>query len=150
MAPKEELARGRGSAFSSEESTFLLSNVEKVLPVALSGWDSIEELHREKYPARNSEALKRKFEALHKSDVPADENNVMYTHIIRAKAARNLIVDALRAEEVNGSIKIKEAGDGTERKLVEKDVSSKVNADSKAEFKKQNKSFRGDYQSSEK
>ena len=136
MPPKEKLARGRGSAFNTDELTFLLTNVEKVIPAGITGWDTIERLHKEQYPARNSEALKRKFEALHKSDVPADENNVMYTHIIRAKAARNLIVDALRAEEVNGSIKIKEAGDGTERKLVKKDVSSDVNADSKAEFKK--------------
>ena len=144
MPPKEKLARGRGSAFNTDELTFLLTNVEKVIPAGITGWDTIERLHKEQYPARNSEALKRKFEALHKSDVPADENNVMYTHIIRAKAARNLIVDALRAEEVNGSIKIKEAGDGTERKLVKKDVSSDVNADSKAEFKKQNKSLADD------
>jgi hypothetical protein len=144
MPPKEKLARGRGSAFNTDELTFLLTNVEKVIPAGITGWDTIERLHKEQYPARNSEALKRKFEALHKSDVPADENNVMYTHIIRAKAARNLIVEALRAEEVNGSIKIKEAGDGTERKLVKKDVSSDVNADSKAEFKKQNKSLADD------
>jgi hypothetical protein len=71
----------------------LLSNVEDVISVAVCGWDSFEELHREKYPARNSEALKRKFETLQNSEVPADKSNVMYTHITRAKAARKRIVN---------------------------------------------------------
>jgi hypothetical protein len=137
MPPKEKLARGRGSAFNKDELSFLLTNVEKVIPVGITGWDTIEKLHKEQYPARNSEALKRKFEALHKSEVPPDENNVMYTHIIRAKAARQTIVDAGRTEEVDGSNKIKQAGDGTERKSVKKDVSSDVNTDSKVELKKQ-------------
>ena len=90
MAPKEKLARGRGSAFSSEELSFLLSNVEKVLPVAVSGWDRIEE-------------LKRKFETLQKSEVPANESNVMYTHITRTKAARKRIVEVLTVKRMPAS-----------------------------------------------
>ena len=122
MAPKEKLARGRGSAFSSEELTFLLSNVEKVLPVTVSGWDSIEEVHREKYPARNSEALKRKFETLQKSEVPADENHVMYMHITRAKAARKRIVEVLKENEDARIERKEEAVEGTKQRWGEKDL----------------------------
>jgi hypothetical protein len=122
MAPKEKLARGRGSAFSSEELTSLLSSVEDVIPVAESGWDSIEELHREKYPAWNSEALNRKFETLQKSEVPADESDVMYTHIMRAKAARKRIVEVLKEDE-DARIKRKEdAVDGAKQRSREKDL----------------------------
>ncbi len=100
----------------------MLSNVEKVLPVAVSGWDSIEELHREKYPALNSEALKRKFETLQKSEVPADESNVMYTHITRAKAARKRIVKVLKENEDARIEKKEEAVDGTKQRSGENDL----------------------------
>jgi hypothetical protein len=122
MAPKEKLARGRGSAFSSKELTFLLCNIEKVLPVAVSGWDSIEELHREKHPAWNSEALKRKFKTLQKSEVPADESNVMYMHITRAKAARKRIVEVLKENEDARIKRKEEAVDGSKQRLGEKDL----------------------------
>jgi hypothetical protein len=71
---------------------------------------------REKYPARNSKALKRKFRPLHKSEVPADESNIMYTQITRAKAAQKCIVKVLKEIEESRIKRKEEAGDGTKQR----------------------------------
>ncbi len=64
--------------------------------------------------------MKRKFETLQKSEVPADESHVMYVHITRAKAARKRIVEVLKENEDARIERKEEAVDGTKQRWGEK------------------------------
>ena len=107
--------------FCVQEVEYLLDSVEEFLPISLSEWDRIADLHAEVYPDkhRTADALKRKFWLLYNASGPTGKSNCPAV-VRRAKAIRQAIIrktDGSSGGSENGSDDDEDLGFGDKDRL---------------------------------
>ena len=65
----------RGAGFGDNEIGIMLDAIEEYLPIGQNDWEFVERMHSRYYPqaGRTKESLKRKFQQLHLTKIPAGD-----------------------------------------------------------------------------
>ncbi len=99
-----------GFSYSTEEVDSFLDLLEEYLPISLTAWEKIAEVHLMRYPdlKRSVDSLKRKFRELHKKIPTGDP--LCPPAVRRAKHLQVEIISRLDASDLNSE----EGGDSLE------------------------------------
>ncbi|KAG7336805.1 hypothetical protein IV203_025834 [Nitzschia inconspicua] len=91
---RERPGPGRGSSksFTMQEKLFLLSNMQAIVPIDGYDWDTVLEMHNERYASceRDVNKLRRKFTSLYRTKIPSGDPH-MPEDVRLAKYVRRLI-----------------------------------------------------------
>jgi hypothetical protein len=92
----------KGNTYSQEEVDNFLDTLKEILPVTVTGWERVAEIHLSRYPdqQRGIDSFKRKFKELHNKKVPAGDP-LCPPAICRAKRLKYLIIDKMDASNLN-------------------------------------------------
>eukprot|EP00957_Ditylum_brightwellii_P188155 14324152-Ditylum_brightwellii.AAC.1 len=73
--PGKKKTSGRGSAYTTTEKCFLVSNVSIILPILELGWDKMHGMHIKLYGAkiRTVESLRHCFTNMHQTNAPSSD-----------------------------------------------------------------------------
>jgi hypothetical protein len=83
----------RKAKFHLSKLNFLLDNIENVMPIAGTEWDTVVSIHNEEYPqhARTAESLHRKFQEVVQKTGPTGDPNCP-PHVRHAKLINRQLV----------------------------------------------------------
>ena len=92
----------RGANFSREELDSFLDIVNEILPISVTQWEHVAEMHNSRYPdkGRSVESLKRKFKELHIKQIPTGDPHCPPA-VRRAKRLREAIIALLDGSDQN-------------------------------------------------
>jgi hypothetical protein len=92
----------KGFSYSKEEVDSFLDNVEEYLPISLTAWERVAEVHLSRYPDLNRtvDSLKRKFKELHNKKNPTGDP-LCPPAVCRANCLRVEIINRLDASDLN-------------------------------------------------
>ncbi len=101
----------KGFSYSTEEVDSFLDLVEEYLPISLTAWERVAEVHLMWYPnlKRSVDSFKRKFKELHNKNNPTGDP-LCPPAVCRSKHLRVEIIHCLDASDLNSE----ESGDSLE------------------------------------
>jgi hypothetical protein len=101
----------KGFSYSTEEVDSFLDILEEYLPISLTAWKRVAEVHLTQYPnlKRTMDSLKRKFSELHNKTISI-RNPLCLPAVCRVKRLRVEIIGRLDASDLN----LEEGGDSLE------------------------------------
>ena len=84
--------RAGAGNYSKDEVMYLLSVLEEVLPIGPDEWETVVTKHAIGYPGRDVDSIRRKFESLHRKQIPTGDPN-MPEEVRLAKRVKYMIGD---------------------------------------------------------
>ena len=110
----------KGFSYSEEEVDNFLDAIEEILPISLTAWERVAEVHLSRYPGLNwtVDSLKRKFKELHNRRIPTGDP-LYPPAVCQAEHLRREIIYRLGASDFNlevGEANLQE-GDNTSLNL---------------------------------
>ena len=76
--PPRIVGRGARSNYTTSELEHFLSVLEDVLPIGPDEWDVVTGRHAELFPGRDTDALRRKYNTLHRKKCPTGDPNIPF------------------------------------------------------------------------
>ena len=76
--PPRNVGRGATSNYSTSELEGFLSILEDVLPIGPDEWDEVAGRHAEDFPGRDTDALRREYNTLHRKKCPTGNPNIPF------------------------------------------------------------------------
>ena len=78
------------SNYTRDELLSLLSVMERILPIGTEEWEQVQMDHSKNYPGRDVESIHRKYNSLHRKQVPTGDPNIP-PEILAAKRVKQKI-----------------------------------------------------------
>ncbi len=93
---------GRGRGFTGAEIDNMLAEIEERLPIGQTEWDLVtSELNKSSFPPRTTDAIRRKFNTLHKTRIPTGDPSIP-ADVRKAKSIRLALQG--KAGIINGAL----------------------------------------------
>ena len=92
--PKSTKGNGKvgKSNYTREELLSLFAIMERILPIGTEEWEQVQMEHSQEYPGRDVESIRRKYNTLHRKQVPTGNPNIS-PEILAAKRVKRKIGD---------------------------------------------------------